>query len=266
MEDSAVETMHATLRADPPDIATLSNIPASLARVVNRSLEKKRADRFQSAADLRFALEALDDEAPHARPAAGPVPRRRPVSFSVAAVAAVAVIGVAGAIWLSRTPRSSSNLPTAASPQRAHGIAVLPFDNLGEADQAYFAAGVAEEVTLHLAKVSALRVMSRNAVARFKDPSAQLAEMTRELNIGAVLTGSVRHAGSQVRVGVQLLAAPGGETLWSEQYDRTVNNIFDVQSDIAVRVARALQASLAPRSGHASSACRRTTRRRTSCI
>lgn len=168
------------------------------------------------------------------------------MSFSVAAVAAVAVIGVAGAIWYSRTPHSSSNLPTAASPQRAHGIAVLPFDNLGEADQAYFAAGVAEEVTLHLAKVSALRAMSRNAVARFKDPSAQLAEMTRELNIGAVLTGSVRHAGSQVRVGVQLLAAPGGETLWSEQYDRTVNNIFDVQSDIAVRVARALQASLAP--------------------
>jgi serine/threonine protein kinase/tetratricopeptide (TPR) repeat protein len=243
MEDSAFETMHATLHADPPDMATLSNIPASLARIVIRCLEKKRADRFQSAADLRFALDALDDEAPSARPASRPVPRRMPVSFSVAAVA---VIGAAGVIWYSGTPRSSSNLPAAASPQRAHGIAVLPFDNLGEADQAYFAAGVTEEVTLHLAKVSALRVMSRNAVARFKDPSAQLAEMTRELNIGAVLTGSVRHAGSQVRVGVQLLAAPGGETLWSEQYDRTVNNIFDVQSDIAVRVARALQASLAP--------------------
>ena len=247
MEDSAIETMHATLHADPPDIATFSNIPSSLARIVIRCLEKKRADRFQSAADLRFALEAFDDEAPSARPASRPVLRRRRVSFSVAAaVATVAVIGVAGAFWYSRTPRSSSNLPAASSPQRAHGIAVLPFDNLGEADQAYFAAGVMEEVTLHLAKVSALRVMSRNAVARFKDPSAQLAEMTRELNIGAALTGSVRHAGSQVRVGVQLLAAPGGETLWSEQYDRTINNIFDVQSDIAVRVARALQASLAP--------------------
>jgi TolB-like protein len=123
---------------------------------------------------------------------------------------------------------------------------VLPFDNLGEADRDYFAAGVTEEVTLQLAKIRALRVMSRNAVARFKDPTAQLAEMTRELNIGAVLAGTVRHAGSQVRVNVQLLASPSGEVMWSEQYERTVSNIFEVQSDIAFRVARALQASLAP--------------------
>ena len=88
--------------------------------------------------------------------------------------------------------------------------------------------------------------MSRAAVARFKDPAAQLSDMARDLGIGAVLTGSVRHAGSQVRVGVQLLAAPSGESLWSEQYDRTMSNIFDVQSDIAVRVTRALQASLRP--------------------
>jgi hypothetical protein len=88
--------------------------------------------------------------------------------------------------------------------------------------------------------------MSRNAVARFKDPAAHLAEMTRELNIGAVLAGSVRHDGTHVRVSVQLLAAPSGEVRWSEQYDRTVSNIFDVQSDIALRVARALQLSLAP--------------------
>ena len=123
-----------------------------------------------------------------------------------------------------------------------------------------------EEVTLQIAKISALRVMSRNAVARFKDPLAQLAEMTRELKIGAVLAGSVRHAGSQVRVSVQLLAAPSGETMWSEQYDRTLANIFDVQSDIALRVARALQASSRPRSARASSACRPATWRPTSCI
>jgi tetratricopeptide (TPR) repeat protein len=70
--------------------------------------------------------------------------------------------------------------------------------------------------------------------------------MARELGVGAVLTGTVRHSGQQVRVGVQLLAAPSGETLWGEQYDRTLANIFAVQSDIAVRVARAMQASLAP--------------------
>jgi len=158
------------------------------------------------------------------------------------AAATIVVAALAGGGWYWRGSRGSE---PAAAP-RARGVAVLPFDNLGDADQAYFAAGVTEEVTLQLAKVSSLRVMSRAAVLRFKDPAAQLSDMARDLGIGAVLTGSVRHAGSQVRVGVQLLAAPSGESLWSEQYDRTMSNIFDVQSDIAVRVTRALQASLAP--------------------
>jgi tetratricopeptide (TPR) repeat protein len=70
--------------------------------------------------------------------------------------------------------------------------------------------------------------------------------MTRELGVGAVLTGSVRHADGRVRVGVQLLAAPSGETLWSEQFDGDIKNVLDVQSTVALRVARALQASLAP--------------------
>jgi tetratricopeptide (TPR) repeat protein len=103
-----------------------------------------------------------------------------------------------------------------------------------------------EEVTLQIAKISALRVMSRAAVARFKDGAAELPAMTRELGIGAVLTGSVRHADNRVRVGVQLLAAPSGEAMWSEQYDGDVKNIFGVQSTVALGVARALQASLAP--------------------
>ncbi len=241
---SSIDTMHATLHDDPPDVATLATVPPSLARIVSRCLEKKAADRFQSAADLRFALESTTD----ARSAsAARVPSARPrVSARLVVFAAVGILAIGTATYYWLAARSSPTSPAAAAPQQAHGIAVLPFENLGEAGQAYFAAGVTEEVTLHLAKIGALRVMSRSAVARFKDPAAQLAEMTRELKIGAILTGSVRHAGSQVRVGVQLLAAPSGETLWSEQYDRTVDNIFDVQSDIAVRVARTLQASLAP--------------------
>jgi TolB-like protein len=125
-------------------------------------------------------------------------------------------------------------------------VAVLPFENLGAADDAHFAAGVTEEVTLQLAKVSSLRVIGRAATSRYPAPAAQLPEIARELAVGAVLTGSVRQSGPQVRVTVQLLATPDGETMWSEQYDRTVANIFEAQSDIALRVARALQVSLAP--------------------
>jgi len=167
----------------------------------------------------------------------------RAASIGAVLILLIASISVV-AIRYSRRQPAAVGAGVAAAPPR--GIAVLPFENLGAAEQAYFAAGVTEEVTLQLAKVSALRVMSRNAVARFKDPAAQLTEMSRELGIGAVLTGTVRHSGPQVRVAVQLIAVPGGDTIWTEQYDRTLANIFDVQSDIAVRVVRALRASLAP--------------------
>ena len=241
--DSSIDTLHATLHADP-ELTVISQASGSLARIVGRCLEKKPSNRFQSAADLRFALENVTeshggDAAPRAIQPRSP---SRRVARTAMVLATIAIVVVAA--WFAGKRRSSTTSVPAAIPQ-ARGIAVLPFDNLGEPGQAYFAAGVTEEVTLQLAKIRALRVMSRTAVARFKDPTAQLAEMTREMNIGAVLAGSVRHAGSQVRVSVQLLAAPSGETLWSEQYERTAGNIFDVQSDIAFRVARALQASLA---------------------
>jgi TolB-like protein len=238
--DSSIDTMHATLHADPLDVATLAAVPEPLSRIVGHCLEKQPANRFQTATDLRFALDAIGDGSRTAAPA----PQRRSLSMMQVTVATVVIAALAVGGWSWRAARSSE--PSSLAIPHARGIAVLPFENLGEAGQAYFAAGVTEEVTLQLAKVSSLRVMSRAAVARFKDPATQLPDMARDLGVGAVLTGSVRHAGSQVRVGVQLLSAPSGESMWSEQYERTMSNIFDVQSDIAVRVTRALQASLAP--------------------
>jgi len=228
--------MHATLRSEPSDLAAVADMPISIARLVHRCLEKDPAERIQSARDLVFALDTLSDTA-------APPSIRRTGATTVGAAVIVLLLLLVGWLAVGHRARPGAPAVTASAPR---GIAVLPFENLAGAEQGYFAAGVTEEVTLQLAKIRALRVMSRNAVARFKDPSAQLAEMTRELNIGAVLAGSVRHTGSQVRVSVQLLAAPSGETMWSEQYDRTLDNIFDVQSDIALSVASALRASLSP--------------------
>ena len=237
--ESAIDTMHAILRSEPRDLSTLAaDVPPPVVRIAERCLEKDPAARFQSASDLVFALDAL------AATPSQPAPRK--LLALAAAVLVVATLGAASLVLLrNRVPES----PPPAAPAAAaapRGIAVLPFENLGSADQAYFAAGVTEEVTLQIAKISALRVMSRAAVARFKQGAVELPAMTRELGIGAVLTGSVRHAGERVRVGVQLLAAPTGETMWSEQFDGDIKNIFDVQSNVALRVAHALQASLAP--------------------
>ena len=259
--ESSIDTLHATLRSEPRDLATLTDVPVAVTRLVERCLEKDPAERLQSARDLVFALDTITtddaaagstasrrsqatDAAVAAAPPTGGTMRRR---VFVAVVIAAGVIAVMVAGWFALRGRSttpgSAAVAAAAAPR---GIAVLPFENLAAPDQAYFAAGVTEEVTWQLAKMRALRVMSRAAVARFKEPLSELAAMTRELGVGAVLTGSVRHADGRVRVGVQLLAAPSGETLWSEQFDGDIKNVLDVQSTVALRVARALQASLAP--------------------
>ena len=209
---TSIDTLHAILHSEPRDLSTLADVPHTLVRIVGRSLEKAPAARFQTASDLVFALSAVGttpEESPRARPR------------YVAAIIALVLLSAVAA-WLLRRPSSTNSAatPPAAAALAPRGIAVLPFENLGATDQAYFAAGLTEEVTLQIAKISALRVMSRAAVARFKDGAAELPAMTRELGIGAVLTGSVRHADNRVRVGVQLLAAPSGETMWSEQYRR----------------------------------------------
>jgi TolB-like protein len=230
--ESAVDTLHATLRLEPPTLSSLGGVPADLARVVSRCLEKARKDRFQSAREVAAALDVV-----------GGPDRGRPRWPRVAApLAVLAVLALGWAAWR----RAPAGLPAAPAAPDARGIAVLPFETIGPPDQAYFATGLTEEVTLQLAKVRSLRVISRAAVTRFGRGAAELPAMARELRIGAVLTGSVRHAGEAVRVGVQLVAAPGGETLWSGEYDGDLGNILAAQSDVAVRVARSLQASLAP--------------------
>lgn len=239
--DSSIDTLHATLHADPPSVGEGTAIPEPLERIVSHALEKQPAERFQSAADLRFALEAIGGAA--ARVAPPHAASRGSGSRLRVAIAVLAIVAAVGgwSYWRALGGPSRST----AVPQ-ARGVAVLPFENLGAADQAHFAAGVTEEVTLQLARVSSLRVIGRAATSRYPAAAAQLPEMARELAVGAVLTGSVQQSGPQVRVTVQLLATPDGETLWREQYDRTVANIFEAQSDIAIRVAHALQVWLAP--------------------
>ena len=256
--ESSIDRLHATLRTEPRDLGTLTDGPVALTRLVERCLEKDPAERMQSARDLVFSLDTItaDDAAAGSAATRHGVDGEATVGIAPPAVRRRVVIGglvAAGVIaatlvgWFALRGRSTPAMPPTPSARDArHGIAVLPFENLAAADQAYFAAGVTDEVTVQIAKMSALRVMSRAAVTRFKEPTSELAAMSRELGIGAVLTGSVRHADGRVRVAVQLLAAPSGETLWSEQYDGDIRNVLEVQSTVALRVARALQASLTP--------------------
>ncbi len=137
--------------------------------------------------------------------------------------------------------------PSPSATPSSHGasIAILPFSDMSQAkDQDWFCDGLAEEIIDALCCVSGLRVASRTASFRFRDGSVDPREIGRLLRVGTILEGSVRKAGDQLRITTQLINAEDGYHLWSETYDRRLEDIFAIQSEIAHNVSQALKLSL----------------------
>jgi TolB-like protein/DNA-binding winged helix-turn-helix (wHTH) protein/Flp pilus assembly protein TadD len=126
-----------------------------------------------------------------------------------------------------------------------HSVAVLPFSNLsGDPSQEYFSDGITEELVNALAQIDALKVIARTSSFQFKGKDADIGTIARKLNVAAILEGSVRRSGKQVRVTAQLIDAVNGFHIWSQDYDRDLNNVLLLQTDIATHVANELQAKL----------------------
>lgn len=126
-----------------------------------------------------------------------------------------------------------------------HSIAVLPFVDMSEhSDQEYFSDGIAEELLNLLAQIPELRVISRSSAFSYKGKDVNLAVVARELNVAHILEGSVRKAGDQIRITAQLIDARADTHLWSETYDRTLDNVFAIQDEIAAMVVERLKIEL----------------------
>jgi adenylate cyclase len=138
--------------------------------------------------------------------------------------------------------------PVQAAPeldQKAPSIAVLPFEDMSEhADQTYFCEGIAEEILNALCKIANLRVASRVAAFRFAGKSADVQQIGRKLGVQTVLEGSVRKSGDKLRITAQLVKTSDGYHLWSKQYDRSLEDIFDIQAEIADSIASKLSVTL----------------------
>lgn len=132
--------------------------------------------------------------------------------------------------------------------ERLRTIAVLPFDNYSPNEEdAYFAAGITEEITGQLARIGDLTVLSRVAVERAVESENSLEDIARLLGAGTVLEGSVRMAGQQVRITAQLIEVESQRHLWSENFDRELTDIFQIQTDVALAIGDALLAQLSGR-------------------
>jgi TolB-like protein/Tfp pilus assembly protein PilF len=138
-------------------------------------------------------------------------------------------------------------LPRVSAHKVDKSIAVLPFENLSdEKENAYFADGVQDDVLTNLSKISDLRVISRTSVMQYRGRPTNLREIGKALGVSNILEGSVRRSGNKVRVNVQLIDANTDEHIWASDYDRDVTDVFAIQSDLAQKIADALQAKLSP--------------------
>jgi serine/threonine-protein kinase len=152
--------------------------------------------------------------------------------------------GVATANNPSATITSAMTQPVFAPP--AHSVAVLPFVNMsGDPKQEYFSDGVSEELLNALSRLNDLQVMARTSSFSFKGKDADIATIAHKLNVGAILEGSVRRDGNNVRITAQLINTVTGFHLWSQTYDRQFSDIFKTQTEVATAVAQQLEIKLA---------------------
>ncbi len=174
-------------------------------------------------------------------------------------VAGIAVVGLIllAALWILRPRQQAVETPSAAVPGTVAApaaparkmIVVLPFQNMGNAEDEFFAAGMTEEITSRLAAVSGLGVISRNSAAQYAGGQKTISQIGDELGVDYVLSGTVRWArdtegASRVRITPQLIGVADDTQLWSNTYDRVIDDIFEVQSDIAGQVIGQLDIAL----------------------
>ena len=241
---TAAETMAAIMRDEPPKLSESGlNISPALDHIVRHCLEKNRDNRFQTAKDVAFNLsEQSSQPVASAGPAVRPTGKRR----AVIAGAVIVVLAVGAGLLMRRLPRGA---PEVRSVKR---VAVLPFENLGSPEDDYFADGMADTVRGKLTTLPGVVVIARNSSTPYKKTTKTLKEVADELQVGYLLTATVRWqkgtaGASRVEVSPELVEIPASGTpisKWQQPFNAALTDVFQVQSDIATRVAQALGVAL----------------------
>ncbi len=244
---TAADTMAAILTQEPPGPSGIHQaIPLPLSRVIAHCLEKQPEERSQSARDLAFELRAILADTGPAKPATITTSTRRR-RFVELALAGVAVLAVAGVLVLRLKPAG----PGARAPGPPK-IIVLPFENLGAPEDAYFAAGMTEEITSRLANVQGLGVISRTSAVQYDRRGKTVKQIGSDLGVDFVLEGSVRWERSpghesRVRITPQLIRVADDTHVWADRYERVIADVFAMQSEVAENAVKAMGVTLLPR-------------------
>ncbi len=212
--DTQAVVFEAILNREPRALAEANPaMPTALGAILEKALEKDRSLRYQTATDLKTDLVRL----------------KRKIESTQSKLAQL------------------SDSKGGAERREERSVAVLYFENLsGAKEDEYFRDGITEDIITELSKIKGLKMLSRQAVLPFRDKPMATAQVGQQLKASCVLAGSIRRGGNRLRISAQLVDAVTDSLLWSERYDRELADVFEVQDEIARKIAEALRITLSP--------------------
>jgi eukaryotic-like serine/threonine-protein kinase len=241
--DSVASVCASILKQEPPAVSSLQPLaPLAVDDIVHRCLAKNPDERWQTSSDVVRELKQIPGDGvlvPRGAPYAGKFRTPQLAWRFVAASLATGLIALAGVqLW-----RPS----TTAAYHPIRSVAVLPLEPLSAgSEQEYFADGMTDQLIANLASVRGLRVISRTSVMHYKTLHKPVSAIARELQVDAIIEGTVVQAGSRVRITARLIRGPTGEIIWAQSFDRPLRDVLALQSDVAHAVTSKVHVTLTP--------------------
>jgi serine/threonine protein kinase len=218
-----------------------TGLPMELEGIITKCLQKSPADRYQHVDELVVDLRSLQRESEYI--STPPTKKRSKTLFVSSAILLIFILVVTG--YFLTYEQDKGEIADAGWSKWENSIAVLPFDNISaDAEQEYFCDGMTEQIISNLSRIARLKVISRTSVMKYKATNKTTPVIGKELNVAYVLEGSIRKFENRIRVTAQLISTKDDFHVWSEDYDRELEDVFEVQDDVSQAIASNLLSTL----------------------